>query len=124
MRSCGHPFPSDMSKRAMHKQHPSLPAYSDWERKIKLETARKQTAIALGWLALSTFSLAGCSSSILDLSSLGSSVSTVTEAPYLPVNDLPPDRDEPLIEPDQIAKIQSELIAARDHQAVPNAKKK
>ena len=36
---------------------------------------------------------------------------------YLPVNDLPPDRDDSTMDPAQRAKIQAELIAARDRQA-------
>jgi len=37
---------------------------------------------------------------------------------YLPVHDLPPDRDQAVIPPDQRAKIEAELAAARDRQAV------
>ena len=36
---------------------------------------------------------------------------------YLPVHDLPPDRNEEAIKPAELAKIQSELTAARDRQA-------
>jgi len=36
---------------------------------------------------------------------------------YLPVHDLPPNRDEEAIKPAELAKIQSELTAARDRQA-------
>ena len=36
---------------------------------------------------------------------------------YLPVHDLPPDRDEAAIKPAELAKIQAELTAARDRQA-------
>ena len=38
-------------------------------------------------------------------------------AGYLPVHDLPPDRGDPELEPAERAKIQAELIAARDRQA-------
>ncbi len=37
---------------------------------------------------------------------------------YLPVHDLPPDREQAIISPDQRAKIEAELAAARDRQAV------
>ncbi len=47
---------------------------------------------------------------------------------YLPIHDLPPDRDEAAIKPAELAKIQAELIAARDRQAsmaaTPKAGKK
>jgi hypothetical protein len=36
---------------------------------------------------------------------------------YLPVHDLPPDRAEPELAPAERAKIEAELIAARDRQA-------
>ena len=36
---------------------------------------------------------------------------------YLPVHDLPPDRDEAAMKPAEQAKIQAELTAARDRQA-------
>ena len=65
--------------------------------------------------------LAGCSSQIADLPVIG----TPADAParpkepgaYLPVNDLPPDRDDATMDPKTRAKIQAELIAARDRQA-------
>ena len=70
---------------------------------------------------LSALALGGCSISIADLP-LGS---TPADAPgpakeaggYLPVNELPPDRDEAAMDPAQRAKMQKELLAARDHQA-------
>lgn len=36
---------------------------------------------------------------------------------YLPVHDLPPERDQAIISPEQRAKIEAELAAARDRQA-------
>jgi hypothetical protein len=66
--------------------------------------------------------LAGCSSQIADLPLVG----TPADAParpkepgaYLPVNDLPPNRDEATMDAKERARIQAELIAARDRQAV------
>jgi len=77
-------------------------------------------AMVAGAVALA-FALSGCSSPIADMRSLG----TPADAPakpkeagtYLPVHDLPPDRDNQLIPPDQRAKIEAELKAARDRQA-------
>ncbi len=42
---------------------------------------------------------------------------------YLPVNQLPPDRDEAAMNPTERAKVQAELIAARERQASALAKK-
>ncbi|MBV8927237.1 MAG: hypothetical protein JOZ74_17880 [Bradyrhizobium sp.] len=77
----------------------------------------------LGWAALVMVALAlgGCSSQLADLPIVG----TPADAPsrpneqgaFLPVNDLPPDRDDAEMEPATRAKLKAELIAARDHQA-------
>jgi hypothetical protein len=83
---------------------------------------RQRKAFVLGALALSALTLAGCSSPIADLPSLGSADSSAKpKDPYLPVHDLPPDRDEAMIPPDQRAKIEAELIKARDRQAQASA---
>jgi hypothetical protein len=44
-------------------------------------------------------------------------------ASYLPVEDLPPNRDEAAIAPAEQAKIKAELLAARDRQASAAAAK-
>jgi len=66
-----------------------------------------------------TLALAGCSTSIADMP-----VGTAADTPaprdpgtYLPVHDLPPDRQEAVISLAERAKIQAELTKARDHQA-------
>ena len=82
---------------------------------------RKTRAIAVGVLLLSSCTLGGCATSIADLPLVG----TPADAParpkeagaYLPVHDLPADRDEAAIPPAEQAKIQRELLAARDRQA-------
>jgi hypothetical protein len=43
---------------------------------------------------------------------------------YLPVHDLPPDREEAAMAPSEQAKVLKELSAARDHQASAKATKK
>jgi hypothetical protein len=70
-------------------------------------------------LLLATLSLGGCSISIGDLPLGGSSSDARTKDSdaYLPVNQLPPDRDEAAMNPAERAKIQNELVAARDRQA-------
>jgi hypothetical protein len=84
-------------------------------------------ALAAGMLLLSALALGGCSMSIADLPLVG----TPADAPerpkeagaYLPVHDLPPDREQPELAPAERAKIQAELVAARDRQASAAAAK-
>jgi hypothetical protein len=87
----------------------------------------RTTGLALaGVLLLGALTLGGCSSSIADLPLVG----TPGDAParpkeagsYLPVHDLPPDREEAAITPAERAKISGELAAARDRQASVAAK--
>jgi hypothetical protein len=72
-------------------------------------------------LAVTAFALGGCSTQIADMPGVGLPAGT-PERPkeaggYLPVHDLPPDRNEEAMKPAELAKIQSELAAARDRQA-------
>jgi hypothetical protein len=84
-------------------------------------------ALAAGMLLLSALALGGCSISIADLPLVG----TPADAPerpkeagaYLPVHDLPPDREQQELAPAERAKIQAELVAARDRQASAAAAK-
>ena len=67
------------------------------------------------------FALGGCSTQIADMPGVGLPAGT-PERPkeaggYLPVHDLPPERNEEAMKPAELAKIQSELTAARDRQA-------
>jgi hypothetical protein len=87
---------------------------------------RHRRAITGAALLLSALALGGCATSIADLPLVG----TPADAParpaeagaYLPVHDLPPDRDEAAMAPAEQAKIQRELTAARDRQASAAAK--
>ena len=80
----------------------------------------------MGALLLSALALGGCSVSIADLPLVG----TPADAParpneagaYLPVHDLPPDREEAAMPPAERARIEAELIAARERQASAPAK--
>jgi hypothetical protein len=82
---------------------------------------REKRALAFGALLISALALGSCSSSIADLPLVG----TPADAParpkeagaYLPVHDLPPDREEAAMAPAERAKIEAELVAARDRQA-------
>lgn len=87
-----------------------------------MSAGRLNSAVAWGVLLIAALSLGGCSSTIADLPVVG----TPADAParpkeagaYLPVHDLPPDREEAVIPPKERAKIEAELVAARDRQAV------
>ena len=91
---------------------------------MRVDRARR--ALALGALLASALALGGCATSIADLPLIG----TPADAPprsrdpgaYLPVHDLPPERDQPELAPAERAKIQAELLAARDRQASSAAK--
>ena len=88
---------------------------------------RKTNALVLAALLASALALGGCSTSIADLPLVGTSADA-PERPkeggaYLPVHDLPPDRAEPELPPAERAKIQAELVAARDRQASSAAAK-
>jgi hypothetical protein len=79
----------------------------------------RRTVLAAGTLLLS-LSLGGCATS-----TAGSSLMDArAEAPmpaktsaYLPVEDLPPPREKPVMTLDERSKLEKELIAARDGQA-------
>ena len=89
---------------------------------------RKTRAVAAGVLLLSALALGGCATSIADMPLVG----TPADAParpkeagaYLPVHDLPPDREEAAMAPSEQAKVLKELSAARDRQASAKAAKK
>jgi hypothetical protein len=88
---------------------------------------RGKTALLWSALLLSALALGGCATSIADMPLIG----TPADAParpteaggYLPVHDLPPDRADPELAPAERAKIQAELVAARDRQASAAAAK-
>ena len=72
-------------------------------------------------LFASALALGGCSTSIADLPGVGlpgdAPQRPKEAAGYLPVHDLPPDRDETAMKPAEQAKLQAELAAARARQA-------
>ena len=76
-------------------------------------------------LFASALALGGCSTSIADLPGIGlpgDAPQRPKEASgYLPVHDLPPDRDEAALSPKEQARIEAELRAARDRQAAAPA---
>ena len=78
-------------------------------------------------LLLSALAVGGCSISIADLPLVGTPADAPERAketdPYLPVGELPPDRDEATMAPADRAKIKAELLAVRDRQASATAAK-
>jgi hypothetical protein len=90
-----------------------------------MSVVRVERALAWGALLTVALALGGCATSIADMPLAG----TPADAParpkeagaYLPVEDLPPGRDEAAIAPADQAKIKAELAAARDRQAATAA---
>ena len=76
------------------------------------------TAAVLSVFALSA---AGCLATVADSpladASADAAARTKESSAYIPVHGVPLDRIEPTMDPGQRAKIQAELIAARDRQA-------
>lgn len=83
---------------------------------------KRTRSVAVGAaLVLLSLSLGGCSTSIADLP-FGGTPSDAPERPkdvsaYPAVHDLPGPRDEAAMDPAEQAKVEKELIAARDRQA-------
>lgn len=86
-----------------------------------MPVGRTISLVMTGMLFAASLALGGCSTSIADMPAVG----LPADAPprpkeagsYLPVHDLPPERAETAMKPDEQKRIQSELIAARDRQA-------
>jgi hypothetical protein len=82
---------------------------------------RKISALAAATLLLSSLSLGGCATSTAGLPLMDARAEAPAPAKrsvYLPVEDLPPKREKPAMTADERSKLQKELIAARDRQAV------
>src|SRR3954451_12770685 len=81
---------------------------------------RRGMLFASGALLIATLALGGCSTTIADLPAVG----TPADAPerpkeagaYLPVHDLPPEHGNAVISPTEGAKIEADLVAARERQ--------
>lgn len=71
-----------------------------------------------GALLIAALALGGCSSQLADMTPADAQAHPREPGSYLPVHDLPPDRDQATIPPEQRAKIEAELAAARDRQAL------
>jgi len=71
-----------------------------------------------GALLMVALALSGCSSQLADMTPADAQAHPREPGTFLPVHDLPPDRNQAVIPPDQRAKIEAELAAARERQAV------
>lgn len=78
----------------------------------------QKTLPTCGALLIAALAVGGCSSQFADLTPADAQPHVREPGTYLPVHDLPPDRDQAIIPPDQRARIEAELAAARDRQAV------
>lgn len=78
----------------------------------------QKSRLACRALLMVAFALGGCSSQLADYTPADAQAHPKEPGAYLPVHDLPPDRDQAIIPPDQRAKIEAELAAARDRQSV------
>jgi hypothetical protein len=76
---------------------------------------RKITALAAGALLLSSLSLGGCATSLMDARAEAQAPPKTSAYPLL--GDLAPKREQPAMTPDERLKLQKELSAARDRQA-------
>lgn len=83
---------------------------------------RCKKVLTLAAFVVAALSLAGCSSQIADMGTPdGASARPNEQGSYLPVNALPPDRDDAAMDPATRAKLEAEMIAARDRQAAASA---
>ena len=85
---------------------------------------RQIRALTVG--ALLALTLGGCANSIADMPLVGTPADAQARpkeaGSYLPVHDIPPNRDEAAMPPAEQAKLQRELAAAREQQAAAAAK--
>jgi hypothetical protein len=89
-----------------------------------MSAGRQGKAFAFGALFVATLALAGCSTTVADMPGVAPADAPARPQEagmYPPVNDLPPNRDQAVLDPSQRDKIEKELIAARDRQASTGA---
>jgi hypothetical protein len=92
---------------------------SNWSGQI--DVTQFERASIVGWLLLMfSLVLCGCSGTVVDMLGVRSPEGAPGQQQprgYLPVNDLPRERDEALVPLADRIKMQADLVAARDRQA-------
>jgi len=78
---------------------------------------KQRTALARRALLLLGLSLGGCATSGSLMDARAQAPAPPKASAYLPVEDLPPQREKPAMTPDERLKLKQELTAARDRQA-------
>jgi hypothetical protein len=79
---------------------------------------RRTRAVGAGALLSLSLSLSGCVTSTAGSSALDARAEAPAPASvYLPVEELPPKRDQPAMTVDEQSKLKKDLIAARNRQA-------
>jgi hypothetical protein len=104
--------------------HPD--GFRDFGMSTEMSRKQQKRTLAGAALLLAAIALAGCSTSISEMQLGNASPDAhAKEQPtaYLPVNELPPARDETAMDTAERTKVQKELIAAREHQASAAAAK-
>lgn len=87
---------------------------------VRCHIPRVLRSPALAGALLLGVALGGCASQIADAPLMGLPANTpprpATPGEYLPVHDIPAPREESVLDPAQQAKLEKELLAARDRQ--------
>jgi hypothetical protein len=87
---------------------------------VYVSNERKISAFATAALLLSILLLGGCATSAGSPSVMDARAEALAPSKtgaYLPVQDLPPKRDKPIMTPEERLRLQKELSVARDRQA-------
>ncbi len=91
----------------------------------RMPIVRRNAVWTAAVLSVFALSAAGCLATVADSPLADGASDTAAHAreagAYIPVHGMPLDRMEPAMDPGQRAKIQAELIAARDRQASASA---
>jgi hypothetical protein len=79
--------------------------------------------IATALLLLSSVWLGGCVTSSANSSLMDARAEVPAPGGYMPVQEMPPKRENPALTPDEVLKLRKDLIDARDRQS-PSSKAK
>lgn len=100
----------------------------DFVNSLTARTGRTRRLASAAGFIVAVSALGGCASTIADLPYVGLPADAPARKPatgkYLPVHDLPTDRDIAKLDAAERAKLQSELVATRDKQNAAGASAK